>query len=59
MDEAARRAARRLQLPDTAEALAERVGRARFVPLVTALVRADLDGIERADLLDPAESEAP
>jgi len=59
MDGTARRAARRLQLPETAEALAERVGRARFVPLVTALVQAELYGIERADLLDPAESEAP
>lgn len=59
MDDTARSAAQRLQLPDTAEALAERVGRARFVPVVTALVRAELDGIERADLLAAAESEAP
>jgi len=57
MDDTARNAAQRLHLPDSAEALADRVGRARFVPVVTALVRAELDGIERADLLDLPERE--
>lgn len=52
LDDKARSAARRLGLPDTADALAEEVGRARFARLATALVRADLDGVGERDLLD-------
>ena len=55
LDDKAQSAARRLGLPDTANALAERVGRARFVQLATALVRAELDGITRKQLLARTE----
>ncbi|WP_439155169.1 hypothetical protein [Yoonia sp.] len=49
-DEKARRAAHRLGLPDTADALAQLVDQSRFALLVTALVRAELSGTTRDDL---------
>lgn len=55
MDELARKAATRLGVPDTAETLADRVGRDRFVPILAALVRAELGGIDRADLLNRSD----
>jgi endonuclease III len=55
MDNTARRAARRLDLPDSAQTLAELVGRKRFPRIVTALVRAELNGLERGDLLEETE----
>jgi len=57
LDARAQKAARKLGLPDEAEALADRAGRDGFPALVTALVRADLDSATRADLLsEPAEA---
>lgn len=52
LDDKARSAARRLGLPDTAAALAEQVGRPRFAQLVTALVRVELDGTSKEQLLE-------
>ncbi|MDR9486083.1 MAG: hypothetical protein RI566_13005 [Sediminimonas sp.] len=54
LDRKARDAARRLGLPDTAEALADMVGTERFAHLAAALVRAELDGISADDLLAPS-----
>lgn len=51
LDGKARAAARRLGLPEAPETLAGRVGAARFVGLATALMRAELDGVDRAQLL--------
>lgn len=52
LDGKARSAARRLGLPDTADTLAELVGRPRFAQLVTALVRAELNHICKGQLLE-------
>ncbi len=58
-DRKARKAARRLGLPDTPEALVDMVGRDRFPCLIAALVRADLDGLGVDDLLAPAREARP
>lgn len=55
MDDPARAAARRLGVPATPQALAERVAPERFLRIVTALVRTGLEGVERADLLEGSE----
>jgi len=54
LDDKARTAARRLGLPDTAEALAELIGRDRFARLATALVRAQIADVDRNALLEEA-----
>jgi endonuclease III len=59
MDETARKAARRLQIPDCAETLAEQVGPSRFPRIVAALVRAELNGTERKHLLEDQERASP
>ena len=52
LDARARSAAQHLGLPDTADALSKLVGRTRYAKLVTAVVRADLNGVSKDQLLE-------
>lgn len=59
LDATARAAAERLGLPQDAGTLSSQVGRDRYPQLVAALVRAELTGVDRADLLDQPERPEP
>jgi endonuclease III len=56
LDAKARKAARRLGLPDTPGGLADLVGRERFAHVAAALVRAELDNVAAEDLAGAAGS---
>ena len=59
LDRKARAAAHRLGLPETAQELADLVGRDRFPPLVTALTRAELADLSLEDLMAEADRKTP